>query len=303
MSTPNDAGDGDVSPGEAFAMLGNELRVDILRALAQVDEEAGDAERGRSFSSLYDQVEVSNTSTFAYHLGKLTGTFVRETDDGYRLTYAGLKVVRAIQAGTYNRRPEFESVELESLCPVCGETRFETSHEDDVLLLRCVECETPLVSYLLAPGQTADRTSMEVMESCSRYIRDEYSMAVDGVCAECLGKMEGRVERVDEPVEGSYLHVVECGQCGHRLTTPVELHLSYHPAVIAFYWDHGVDLPETTFWDLLRYLLSGEWETEVLATDPYEFRVTMHVDGDHLAVTFDEDLTVTRVEETTARTP
>jgi len=64
-ATPNGA-----SPGEAFAALGNENRVEILRAFADAQSE----ERlPLAFSDLYDRVDIDGTNQLAYHLDKLEG--------------------------------------------------------------------------------------------------------------------------------------------------------------------------------------------------------------------------------------
>ncbi len=286
-----------LSPDEVFSILGNELRVEILRVLATVDAPDDDpiGEHGLSFSELYDRVDSANTSQFSYHLGKLTGVFVYESEDGYKLTFAGVKIVRTILAGTYNERPEFESVELDGLCPDCGATTLRARHEDEQLTIRCANCDMRLLSFLLSPGQVKNRTPEEIMHSTDQYVRDEYSMAVEGVCAECLGRMDGHVRKTETTGEDSYLHIVTCEQCGHRLSSPVELRLIYHPAVISFYWEHGIDITSEPFWKLLEHLFAHDWQTDVLSTDPYEFRVALAIDGDELVVHLDDDLSVTSV--------
>lgn len=79
--TDDDAGSG-LAPGEAFAALGNETRLEILRAL-------GDVERPLSFSALHDRVEMQDSSQVNYHLDKLVGHFVGKSEEGYSLTRAG----------------------------------------------------------------------------------------------------------------------------------------------------------------------------------------------------------------------
>ena len=80
-----------VSAQEAFGLLGNETRVDVLRGLWGVD--GGDLPTGSdgvlSFSELQRRVGVGNSGQFTYHLSQLVPHFVRETDEGYRLSRAG----------------------------------------------------------------------------------------------------------------------------------------------------------------------------------------------------------------------
>ena len=106
-SSQNDDPEVDLSPAEAFAIHGNDLRVDVLRALADAEREgAGPGDPyGLSFSELYERVDAESTAGFAYHLDRLAGTFVSRSESGYRLTDLGERIIRAILAGTYNERP------------------------------------------------------------------------------------------------------------------------------------------------------------------------------------------------------
>ncbi|GKZ12417.1 ArsR family transcriptional regulator [Haladaptatus sp. T7] len=291
------------TPEEAFSILGNELRVEILHELATEarSEETVAGGPGLTFSQLYERVDATNSSRFSYHLQKLTDTFVRETETGYKLTYAGDKIVRTILAGTYHERPEFEPVELDGMCPSCHETTLRATYEEESLVVRCTACELQLLSFLLSPAQARNRTPTEIMHSADRYVRDEYSMALDGVCSECLGRMTNRIRPGREPVPESHLSVHSCEQCGYRVTAPVELCLVYHPAVVAFYWEHGTDIRDESFWKLFEYIHSDRWRTECLSSDPYEFRVTMTVGGDELRVEVDETLSVTSVRAVETR--
>ncbi|WP_158056346.1 winged helix-turn-helix domain-containing protein [Halorussus halophilus] len=286
------------SPDEAFALLGNELRVEILRTLgaAEQPEDTHRDTHGRSFSELYEQVDAPNTSQFSYHLSQLEDVFVWQADDGYRLTHAGQKVVRAIFAGTYNERPEFEPVELDGVCPVCEATTFVVAHEQELLTIRCDECETRLLSYQLAPGQTENRTPEEVVESAQRHVRDEFSMAVEGVCFECSGRMHSQVQPGKEPLPNVFLEVATCERCGHKLTAPIAARVTYHPAVISFCWERGVDVTNEAFWGLFTRFHVDCWETECLSTDPYRFRVTVSLDGDELRTELDADLEIDAIE-------
>ncbi|PSQ07990.1 transcriptional regulator, partial [Halobacteriales archaeon QS_5_68_33] len=75
-----------LSPDEAFAALGNEARLEILRTL-------GASDGPLTYAELYERVEYDDPSNFSYHLNKLAGHFVRKTDRGYGLWDAGRRVV------------------------------------------------------------------------------------------------------------------------------------------------------------------------------------------------------------------
>jgi hypothetical protein len=88
-------------PEEAFAVLGNEIRVDVLRTLAAADEPL-------AFSELYDRVDVADSGQFNYHLDQTLGHFVVDGDDGYRLADPGRRVVEAVLSGAVTDRPEMD---------------------------------------------------------------------------------------------------------------------------------------------------------------------------------------------------
>ncbi|MFB6206666.1 MAG: ArsR/SmtB family transcription factor, partial [Haloglomus sp.] len=90
MTHPRELGEPTaLSPDEAFGVLGNETRIQILQTL-------GEADGPLSFTELRDRVGIRQGSQFNYHLDKLVGHFVRKTDDGYELRLAGRRVIYAV---------------------------------------------------------------------------------------------------------------------------------------------------------------------------------------------------------------
>lgn len=290
-----DATDG-LTPAEAFAILGNDLRVAVLRVLATAEAEAGiDGQPyGLSFSELYEGVDAANTSQFAYHLDRLDGVFVHEDERGYRLTDTGDRIARAILAGTYNERPTFEPVALDGFCPACSGTALEADYDGETLVVSCTSCGTGLLNDELAPGQVADRPPDAVMESYAARIRAEHRLALDGVCGACYGPVGIDIHDIDGGLGGGYLAAVVCEQCGRAVRVPVEFALLDHPAVVAFYWERGVDIAAEPVWRLFRYV-ADEWETTATG-DPAPFAVTARHAGDELRAEVTADLGVASVE-------
>lgn len=107
-----------LSPDEAFALLGNETRVGILQALWDAFE-SGKGDNALPYSELFEQVDIRDSGDFSYHLEKLTGPFVRGSDEGYELKQTGINVVRAIVAGTMINDPEFGPTRVDIACPIC----------------------------------------------------------------------------------------------------------------------------------------------------------------------------------------
>lgn len=273
------------SSQQAFSALGSELRIEILRILVEAAE-AGESEL--SFSEIYDRIDIDSTSQLSYHLDTLAGIFIRQSDSGYALTQAGDRIVRVVRSGTYSQEPSFEQTTLEGQCPYCDATVLSAEYQDSVLAVECQSCGGRVVTFDLAPAESEGRTSMETLHSCNRRAHQEYTTALQGTCPTCGGSTTTRIESTEQPP--SYICVAECGQCGLRLFAPLEVRLLHHPAVISFYWKHGIDASTLPLWDLPSYVRN--WDIEALGTDPYEFRITIVHEGDSIQVTLDAALNV-----------
>ncbi|WP_336037245.1 DUF7351 domain-containing protein [Halobacterium yunchengense] len=278
--------DSDTGTGsrDAFAALGNDLRLAVLRVLAAAMEADGS---GLSFTALYDELGIESTSRLAYHLSKLDGWFVQRRDDEYVLTQAGDRVVRAVRSGTYSERPSFERTTLEGDCPRCESTTLVAAYEAAMLVVACEACDATVVRYDLPPAAARDRTSREVLADCNRRAHSEYENALRGTCSTCGGRTEVAVESSDG---GEYACVSECSQCGLRLFAPFEARVLYHPGVVSFYWARGVDVSNYPFWRL--HSLVSEWTVEGLDEDGLPCRVVLSCEGDSLRAVVDENLAV-----------
>jgi hypothetical protein len=105
---------------DALEVLGNEIRVSILRELAEADGPL-------SFTELRERAGVRDTGKFNYHLKKLCSYFVREADGGYELGHAGSRVVAAADPHALSDGGEDEGggAVATDTCPVCGEENCE----------------------------------------------------------------------------------------------------------------------------------------------------------------------------------
>jgi hypothetical protein len=103
------------SPTDPLEVLGNELRMSMLRELAEAD-------RPLSFSELRKRVDVRDSGKFNYHLTRLCEYFVRQTDGRYELGHAGSRVIGAA-TDTHGEVVDHDGDAAASEeCPVCGET-------------------------------------------------------------------------------------------------------------------------------------------------------------------------------------
>lgn len=272
----------EVSPEEAFGLLGNEIRIAILQALWQIPEDKA------SFSQIREYVDVTDSGKFNYHLGKLVGMFVRRDEGGYKLTYAGRRVIGAILDGTYTKHAEIDSFEMGVSCSVCGSS-LEASYENDQFVVRCPNCEETVLRFAFPPGVLEGRTRKERIEMSSHWIRAQLSFTVNGICPNCAGVITHSITTEPEHHNREVGLEYDCDRCKHHATSTVALHLSYHPAVIAFYDGHGINLSEE-FWD--SYVWTGGEYTTVRSEDPWRISVTIPLADDELELVVDEDLNI-----------
>lgn len=271
---------------EAFALLGNETRIDILQALWRAPDHPV------AFSALRKRVGMRDSAQFNYHLSKLTDHFVRSTGGGYEFQYAGEKVVRAILAGTFTDRVSLE-FPVAGECFECG-AALEGRYSDERLGVRCSACDTTYGRYAFPPGGLRDRSDAEVAAAFDQRVRHLHCLAADGVCPECGGRVATEItpdddDRLDLDVRVDHT----CQQCQHTISSPVGLSLLDDATVVAFHAEHGVDLTSTEHWTL-------DWcvTDETTTYDPDRDRVSVGITlgGETLTVALDGDLRVVDTE-------
>jgi len=288
-------------PEAVFTLLSDDNRVGILRALWDGDEPM-------SFSELHDAVGIGDSGQFNYHLGKLTGQFVRKNKNGYSLTAAGEEINGAIEAGSYTASGRMEPIQLDSPCPTCGGSR-RFYYEDETARVDCDSCAVQ-AQFSIPPSAFVGCDREEIPDVAGRYLRTIIDSLDRGFCSQCDGPVERDVRRlVDaemwEPSEADTdegwigdpkdvpLIQYECLQCGARPTSGLHCSLLTHPEVVGFYHDRGVDLQAHSLWE---FSILGTERGRVHSTDPLRASATFTADGDRLTVVVNEQL---RVVETT----
>lgn len=127
---------------------------------------------------------------------------------------------------------------------------------------------------------------------------------MDGVCPECAGNMPVSSVRVCEdhhPDWEEYQFCEACGSifwmlvshvcegCKYRWRMPTLFYPTREPAVIAFYYDHGIEF-DLAMYEQRTQLL--EYEEELLSDDPLRIRISIPLDDEELQLTFDERMDV-----------
>lgn len=282
-------------PEEAFTALSDATRVAIVRELWNADADSV------SFSELRSAVGVRDSGQFNYHLDELVDRFVRATDDGYELTLAGQHVVGAIHAGAFTMSGRMDPIDLPDSCPACGGDRT-FRYEDEHVRIDCDSCDAGLNGGV-PPGVFAGYDRGDAPAVTARYMRTLVQHVGNGFCWYCDGRARPTVYEVGEGedlsaetaalFEGLPMVRYDCERCGAEVTGDVGTSLLDHPAVVAFYYDHGRNVREHPFWD---FTALNTDRARIVEHDPLRARVTYPVDDDALTLTVDEELAVLDTE-------
>jgi DNA-binding HxlR family transcriptional regulator len=314
-----------LSPDEAFAVLGDETRLTILRTL-------GNAAGPLAFSELYDRSECDTSANFSYHLDKLADHFVRRTESGYELRQTGQRVVEAVLSGAVTDAPELEPTRIDMVCPFCGSQTAVGYHQERVNIY-CTNCsglfgdvasipELPgpaEYGYLgfmpLPPAGVQGRTAAEILAAGWAWGHLDYIARGGGICPRCSAAVEQSMTVCEdhEYSEGAcdscgrqyaaYIRA-ECVNCINSMQGIVPGVLLGTTELQAFLAGHGVNIvAPDAIGRAIRVV--GNYDEEVVSTDPFEVRFTFTAGEEALTVTIDEELevvdaTVSLVSESTS---
>lgn len=331
-SEPNNSlsgGDPDISESrstEAFSLLGNDTRLAILLALWETEDpgpETSETPTNRhkaSFSELQEHVGISDSGQFNYHLGKLEDEFIENTSDGYSLSPAGYKIVRTLIANSGFGEVSLSPSEIDLDCPYCGGPTAVT-YQDQRLYFICSECEGyfdlgddhpsgVLSGWPTNPTALSERGPNEIYSAVRTAIYHQYAETVAGVCPDCTGRIESSLHICENHASddgnpcphcgrksrwmGSYV----CAVCKLRQQASPKSVSLRHPAVIAFYWKHGIELgldSEETARQFVRF--QHEADEILISENPPRALVSIEHDGDELELLYDGDMQVIEVTE------
>jgi hypothetical protein len=283
---------------DAFDILGHELRLSIVETLGARQRANAWRPVPMEFEEIRRAVDSDDSGRFNYHLGELLGTYVEQTDDGYVLSPAGFEVSSAILRGSY-ADVSVGPVEgtLDDDCPKCG-ADVTGVYEDGLLRIDCPE-HGVMFDNTVAPAVAVDRDIGAITTAAERDARRTVERARDGICPECFGTIEMTVPAVDTPRDEPapadsndepVLAEFDCQRC--RLAFETELHWVAldHPAVVAFYYDHGID-PRPPY-----HVELHEVSSTIVSEEPLRARLTFRLDDERLRVTLDDHGTVVETE-------
>ncbi|RZV10484.1 hypothetical protein BDK88_1651 [Natrinema hispanicum] len=293
---------GDRSATDIFRLLADDTRVDILRAVAIAQyelEQVGSGAAELAFSEIYDHVDVENTSKLSYHLGELTGTYLRKSDDGYSLSHAGERIVRFILSRNYEQPESFGPEPVDGVCVFCGEDELEASLSHQFFRIDCMACEQQVTGQPITPAQVETWDGDALVQSVKLRSAEVAKQIRRGMCPECGAQLSADVVEVPGsalPDADSFVVVSTCEECLREYNSPLTYSVVYHPASIAFHWDRGVDVTAQGIWEFHEYVYKGRWTSEQVASDPDEYEVVLRHGDDAVRLHLDSTATVVQTE-------
>lgn len=132
---------------------------------------------------------------------------------------------------------------------------------------------------------------------------------MEGVCPECSGPMPVVSIRICEDHQPDPTADDVCDNCGsiflgmaHHVCEVCKFHMQIptwyypltHPAVLSFYYEHGIEFDRASHEDR-GYIL--DYEQEIASEDPLRIRISIPLEGDHLEVEFDDKMQVISIRD------
>ena len=291
--------DDEPTAATAFGALANPLRVGIVRALGRTAAEGpadvtfvpfDHPDRGLGYTELRDRVEVDDNGRFNYHLGKLLGRFVEQSDDRYRLTWLGVLTYRFLVAGRFSADPDTRRFPLDHSCPRCGGGVQARYTADQLLYVDCLDCRLRTMMIHVPQHGVAGRSAAALLSAGAMRYRTHVRSLTGGLCPWCSGRVETAVSDVAHETRGQPVATHLCRACGGVYFPSVGAALLSHPAVVAFCHERGMDLRDHYPWTVPFAFDPGR--ATITDRDPLRVRVDVRQGGDRCRVVLDESLSV-----------
>lgn len=308
-TTPDSERGTALSPDEAFSVLGDETRLQILQVL-------GEANGALAFSELFKRIDYEDSSNFQYHLDKLVGHFVTKADGEYRLQQAGRRVVEAILSGTVTDNPVLEPTEVDERCPICS-AAMKVGYQQERAEMYCTECaglfdsassdprlgEDGYLGHMSLPPVGVDsRSPAEILKAAWTWKHLDVVADSSGICSRCSAPLDHSVSVCEDHDSASQ----SCDECGRQYAAEFVLRCtncnysvqSIAPGVflantelLAFLTEHGVNpIAPSSFNDAMAAV--ANYDEEIDSTDPFKGEFTFGIDDAEIVLTVDENLDV-----------
>ncbi|MWV39827.1 helix-turn-helix domain-containing protein [Natrialba sp. INN-245] len=282
----------------AFSLLADETRVRILEELGAATASPETGIPRLSYADLKSRVDVRDSGRFNYHLTKLVGNYVAKEDEGYRLRWPGLVLYRTLVAGhlTDEAEPAVDRFAVGTDCHRCGDSLEAHSYET-LFRIRCRACDATYTDVYVPTHGLVDRDRSGILAAVHRRSRTILDSMVSGQCPWCardvtpeIHEHDGSLPSLHDARDLDPYAVYHCTDCTGFQYVPVSRCLLYHPATVAFYHDHGLDLTEIPAWELPWAVTDDA--TTVLASDPWRFRVRIELEDEAFVAELNDELEV-----------
>ena len=275
-------------PAAVFALLGDETRLEILAALFE------SGARTSSFSTLHDRVGIRDSGQFNYHLSQLVPRFVSKVDDGYRLTSAGRRVARAVEAGYYTGSAEIESFETDGCCPLCGSHGLVAAYTDEQFRVDCEACGGAVIRVRAPPTLVRGRTPREALAAFDRWSTTRVTHAHEHeLCPHCGGPVERDVRWHTAMERFEAVPVFECRVCSGSTVTSFGALARTEPLVRAFADHNDLAFDCCYYWEIPQLVTDRHLE---VSEEPWRATLAFPADDVVCRITFDESHAVVRTE-------
>jgi len=262
-----------------FELVTEETRATILDTLASYQAE-NPRDPSVGFKNLRETAGIEDSGNFNYHLNKLQPSYVRQTENGYALTNAGMSLVGTLRAGV-GIETACGPKSLDATCSIC-DTELSVRYEDAILSVSC-ENDHDYPRDFLPPKAVDGRTFEEAVSIQKHRTLHDCELVRKGVCPTCFDDVERQHTVLDAP-QASHVLIATCEGCGRVSGSPLGMYLLREPPVVAFYHDHGVDITETSLWDLGLVIA----DPTVRSEDPLRLSLSVEQGGEQLTLVVDK---------------
>lgn len=279
----------ELGTADAFSLLGDSVRLDIIRVLW----EAG---RGNpvSFSELYDRVAVSDKGKFNYHRQQLIPHYVRKSEDGYRLTHAGERVARAVNAGIYTDDTEMDEFDVRGACYDCGVSNLRGEYIGGRFRVDCRDCNNRVLNVGVPPSTARGRAPPDFVDAFEVWARTQVEQAKRGVCPSCNGPMDSGLNRSPrDTYEIDIQAVFHCTVCQRRVVSSFGILALGSERLETFLRERDEPLLEQPYWSIEEAMTDRH--ATLVSEDPFRYQVAFYSGDDACTVEFDDDLDVVAV--------
>lgn len=241
---------------ETLSLLSDDTRLEIIEALATQRRDTPFSPE-MSFSALADEVGISDTGRFNYHLDKLRGSFIEKTDEGYTLNVAGHTIVAAVLGVSVETRSQYEKT-LRDECHVC-ETPVTVERNGDFVSVTCENGHG--FAEMLPPRLETNVDISTAAELAAVRAVGNIRQARRGLCPRCAGQIEWSLTRDEtgevDPYDSSISMLGLCQTCGMLYAGSPEGFVFFESPVIARLRELGFDV-----WaDPVQWWIRGEGGT------------------------------------------